>query len=89
MTANLQPHQARVVVERDQLNARLINLRAFISAETFYQVEREERKRLIRQEICMTEFVQVLNERIEAFQDDFTLSNACDLSGEGTCEACQ
>jgi hypothetical protein len=57
----------------------------------------------------MTDFIQVLTERIEAFQPpalpaansggadlglaandgNFALGKACDLSGEGTCEACQ
>ena len=89
MTANLQPHQERVVAERDQLAARVSSLRAFIAGEKFRDVDRAERQRLLRQEAVMTEFVQVLNERIEAFQDDFTLGKACDLSGEGTCESCQ
>jgi len=85
---SLQPHQERVVIERNRLGYDLAALRAFIAGEKFRSVDRAERQRLLRQETIMTEYVQVLNERIEAFQDDFTLGNACDLSGEGTCESC-
>lgn len=90
---SLLPHQERVVAERDQLNTRLTSLRAFIASDTFRQVERDERQRLMRQEAIMTEFAQVLTDRINAFTvvptDDFVLGKACDLSGEGSCEACQ
>lgn len=93
---SLQPHQLRVVAERDDLNRRVESLRAFIRSDTFKAVERDERRRLIRQEVVMTEFAEILSERIAAFEsaaapapEDFALGKACDLSGEGTCEACQ
>ena len=85
-----------MVAERDQLAARVASLRAFIASDKFREVDRAERARLIRQETIMTEYVSVLSDRIEAFtlsaqaaQDDFQLGKACDLSGEGNCEACQ
>ena len=42
----------------------------------------------------MTDLAMVLAERIAEFlpaaaEADFPLGKACDLSGEGTCEACQ
>lgn len=92
MTDSLLPHQQRVIAERDQLNTRLTSLRAFIASDTFRQVDKAERMRLLRQEQVMTEFAQVLTERIDAFTaptEDFALGKACDLSGEGGCEACQ
>ena len=70
-------------------------LRAFIASDDFRAVERAERQRLMRQEAAMTELVTVLDERVAAFQaaapqeGDFPLGKACDLSGDGTCEACQ
>lgn len=90
----LQPHQQRVVDELATLNTRIVSLHKFINSETFPQVERAERNRLIRQEAIMIELSQVLTERVAAFgvaaePEDFALGKACDLSGEGTCEACQ
>jgi len=91
--SNFAPYQQRVVEERDTLNKRIASLHAFINSETFQSVERAERNRLIRQEAIMMELSKVLGERIAAFSaaasEDFPLGKACDLSGEGTCEACQ
>ena len=93
--SNLLPHQERVVSELEQRQAELTKLRAFISSDDFRSVERAERQRLMRQEAAMTELVTVLDERVAAFkaeapqEDDFQLGKACDLSGDGTCEACQ
>jgi len=92
--SKLLPHQQRVVEERSALNTRIASLHNFINSETFPQVDRAERNRLIRQEAIMIELSQVLAERIAAFEaaapaEDFPLGKACDLSGEGTCEACQ
>lgn len=90
---SLQPHQERVVAERDQLNTCIASLGNFINSDTFTQVDRAERNRLIRQEAIMKDLAQVLTERIEAFvvtpTNDFALGKACDLSGEGGCDACQ
>lgn len=93
--SNLLPYQERVVSELEQRQAELTKLRAFIASEKFRAVDRGERQRLMRQEAAMTELVTVLDERVAAFkaeapQDgDFQLGKACDLSGDGTCEACQ
>ena len=89
----LQPHQQRVVDELATLNTRIVSLHKFINSETFTQVERAERNRLIRQEAIMMDLSKVLTERVAAFtapdEQDFPLGKACDLSGEGTCESCQ
>ena len=93
--SNLLPHQERVVSELEQRQAELTKLRAFIASDDFRTVERAERQRLMRQETAMTELVTVLDERVAAFpaatpqEGDFPLGNACDLSGDGTCESCQ
>lgn len=92
--SNLLPYQERVVSELEQRQAELTKLRAFIASDDFRAVERAERQRLMRQEAAMTELVTVLNERVAAFpaapqEGDFPLGKACDLSGDGTCEACQ
>lgn len=91
----LQPHQQRVVAEHAELLGRLHALRQFIGNETgpFRTLDRDERKRLRRQEEVMTEYAEVLAERVAAFATpenaDIPLGQACDLSGEGACEACQ
>lgn len=93
--SNLLPYQERVVSKLEQRRAELAKLRAFIASDDFRTVERAERQRLMRQEAAMTELVTVLDERVAAFQaeapqeGDFPLGKACDLSGDGTCEACQ
>ena len=93
--SNFLPYQERVVSELEQRQAELTKLRAFIASEKFRAVERGERQRLMRQEAAMTELVTVLDERVAVFKakvpqdDDFQLGKACDLSGDGTCEACQ
>ena len=95
-TTTLQPHQQRVVDEHAECLERLRKLRAFIgdAKGPFRQLDDAERHRLMHQEDVMTELATVLAERVAAFQsapvgDDFPLGKACDLSGEGTCEACQ
>lgn len=92
----LAPHQQRVVDEHADLLDRLRKLRAFIADEKgpFRSLDTAERRRLMHQEDVMTDLAIVLAERIAAFMpapadDDFPLGKACDLSGEGTCEACQ
>ena len=96
MTAQLQPHQQRVVDEHADLLERLRKLRAFIgdAKGPFRSLDRAERKRLHRQEEVMTDLAMVLAERIAAFmpaaaEADFPLGKACDLSGDTACEACQ
>ena len=92
----LAPHQQRVVDEHADLLDRLRKLRAFIGDEKglFRSLDTAERHRLMHQEDVMTDLAMVLAERIAAFlpaaaEADFPLGKACDLSGEGTCEACQ
>ena len=96
MTAQLQPHQQRVVDEHAECLERLRKLRAFIgdAKGLFSQLDDAERHRLMHQEDVMTELATVLAERVAAFQpapvgDDFPLGKACDLSGDTACEACQ
>jgi hypothetical protein len=85
-----EPYQQRVVEEHAELVKKLTGLRKFIAdTDVFQKVDRDERRRMIRQEVVMTEYADVLDERIKAFTTDFPLGKACDLSGEGTCEACQ
>ena len=96
MTAQLQPHQQRVVDEHAECLERLRKLRAFIGDEKglFRSLDTAERHRLMHQEDVMTDLAMVLAERVAAFipaaaEADFPLGKACDLSGDTACEACQ
>jgi hypothetical protein len=67
MMKPLQPHQERVLAERDQLSERLEKLLAFFNSEIFSQVDWLEQSRMKRQAIHMERYLNVLNERIQAF----------------------
>lgn len=89
---NLQPHQQRVVNERDELQTKLKALTTFIDLNaTFNTLTKTEQDLLQKQEVIMRQYVSILTQRIDRFlpEDDFPLGKACDLSGEGTCESCQ
>lgn len=64
----LQPHQARLVLERRELDARLFGLRSFIGTPAFLALPSDEQRRMHRQEFFMGEYLLVLVERIEAFR---------------------
>ena len=60
--------QQRVIEERDQLQERLTKLQAFVVTPAFKSLPWVERSRLISQKAAMTEYLDILGERIEAFQ---------------------
>ena len=63
----LQPHQQRVVAEKDELLERLMRLRAFIDGPVYATIDKEEQRRLVRQAVLMGRLADVLLERITAF----------------------
>jgi hypothetical protein len=66
----LQPHQQRVVDEKEANDKKLEALNNFIEYNsTFYShfITEGERDRLKRQRVVMTELSQILGERIAAF----------------------
>lgn len=65
--ADLQPHQLRVVEERNELAAKLERLREFLDTPLFQRLPASERGRLTRQRIYMGAYLDVLDERIAAF----------------------
>lgn len=92
--SSIPPHQQRVVDEHAKLLERLRKLRAFIadSKGPFRTLDDAERHCLAHQEEVMTDLAMVLAERVAAFlpaapEADFTLGQACDLSGGDSCEA--
>ena len=71
----MQPHQERVVTERDELNEKRIKLISFIETATFDGLNGAEKDRLRRQAAIMTEYYTVLGERINSFTDDSKFSD--------------
>jgi hypothetical protein len=67
MMADLQPHQQRVVTEREELADKLSKLSAFIVGSVFASLPDAEQERLRRQAQIMDAYVNVLDERIAAF----------------------
>ena len=65
----MEPYQQRVVREKEELDAKIENLVAFIASDRFFDtVTDEEQKRLRRQEVLMELYSEVLAERIAAFK---------------------
>lgn len=66
----MQPHQQRAIDERDELSNKLTKLNAFINSDTFTGKVKDlrERDRLILQKFIMTRYLEILNERITAFE---------------------
>lgn len=64
---NLQPHQQRVITERDELQTKLDALTRFIDSTLFETLPKAEQGRLQRQKLIMIDYLAVLNERIEAW----------------------
>ncbi len=68
-TIELQPHQQRVVAERDELNDRLAKLAVFLdNEETPARVGLDEFGRLSIQKHVMAAYLAILNERIANFK---------------------
>lgn len=63
----LQPHQQRVVDEKNELSERLGKLLAFFQTPTFDGLSEAERSRLRNQARFMDGYAAVLEERIAAF----------------------
>ncbi len=63
----LQPHQQRVVDEKQELDAKREKLGAFKSTELFAGLPWQEQERLNTQSHIMTMYSAVLGERIAAF----------------------
>ena len=65
---NLEPHQYRLLNERAELRDKLGRLLEFIRCPAFSAVPPAEQDRLQRQANHMGEYLNVLNERVEAIE---------------------
>lgn len=64
----LQPHQQRVVDEKNELSERLAKLRGFFQGSIFPTLPEAECSRLLNQARFMAGYAAVLEERITAFR---------------------
>lgn len=60
-------HQQRVIIERDELAAKITKLQAFLVTPTYARLTDEEQGRLADQVAAMRSYCGILNARIEAF----------------------
>lgn len=63
----MQPHQQRVVDEKDALDGNVERLITFTKGELFTKLPQEEQDRLMKQLSIMNEYSVILGERIAAF----------------------
>lgn len=61
------PYQIRVEAERDALSDKIDKLRTFVNSATYVGLPYEERGRLTRQYMAMSDYLDILTERIKAF----------------------
>ena len=66
----MQPHQQRVIDERNELSAKLAKLIVFTNSDSFTEIVEDERERdrLIQQKSIMAQYLAILNRRIIAFK---------------------
>ena len=63
----LQPHEQRVVAEKNEVSDRLAKLLSFFQGPVFQKLGEAERSRLRNQARFMDGYAAVLEERIDAF----------------------
>ena len=61
------PHQQRVVDEKNELDRKLTALRIFIIGDLYHTLPADEKDRLFRQSQIMSDYSDILSERIAAF----------------------
>jgi hypothetical protein len=65
----MQPHEERVVDEKNVLDEKLVKLQNFIEHNKIFQALPNDDKELLeRQEVYMSDYSQVLAERIARFK---------------------
>lgn len=64
-----KPHEERVLEEFNQVNKRLMKLSAFLGSDDVFKLDKEDIKLLVRQELAMETYINVLSERIVRFCD--------------------
>ncbi len=67
---SLEPHQQRVIDEKIDLSDKRAKLFAFFYSPTFYELDQDEKGRLKIQYEIMGAYVEILNQRIRAFNKE-------------------
>lgn len=67
LTTDLPPHQLRVLQELVEVSKRHHKLMEFTTTDTFASLDEQERDRLARQSLAMSDYVRILTERVAAF----------------------
>lgn len=67
-TGTLKPYQQRVIFEKIELDEKIQKLEAFFQSEHWNSVSDEEGGRLYRQIDIMTDYSDILDQRIAAFE---------------------
>ena len=62
------PHQERVVIEKQELDEKIVKLDIFTNSLTFKSLDEYERERLSGQLEYMNKYSSILGERITAFK---------------------
>jgi hypothetical protein len=65
----MEDWKKRVLEEKDELEQRLKKLKIFISSEAFNKVDSVNQILLTRQDNIMTEYLNILNDRIRLFEN--------------------
>lgn len=63
----MQPHQQRVVDEKNELGERLEKLLAFIGTDSYKELPEKDKELLFFQSQIMEDYFEVLEQRIELF----------------------
>jgi hypothetical protein len=67
MTKELEPHEYRVIYEKDELDIKLEKLESFFSTATFKKLNQDDQRLLKMQAQIMREYSNILQERIDNF----------------------
>lgn len=65
--SNLQPHQQRVVDEKEALDTKIAALNTFFKGDVFSKIPKAEQDRLTLQHQVMQVYSTILAQRISAF----------------------
>ena len=67
MNQKLQPHQARVVAEKSDLDEKLAKLSGFLDSEAVKSLDPEDQSLLHKQRVLMFNYSGILSARIARF----------------------
>ena len=68
---NLQPHEERVLDEYEELSERKHKLSSFLESDKAHDINKDDLKLLVKQELAMEVYLQVLEDRIMKFEGVF------------------